>query len=80
MHLVRGSDLTCLCFSCARQTPLSQLLSVELGLTTSTSPPSLRTGPVWLAVQVCSSRMSGVLVVAGSSLGSSWGGLVGTSW
>ena len=71
-----GPDLTCLGFSWARQTPLSQLLSVELGLTTSASPANLRTGPVWVAEQVCSSRMSGARLGAASS----WGGLVGTSW
>ena len=81
-----GPDLTCLGFSWARQTPLSQLLSVELGLRTSARPVNLRTGPVWVAVQVCSSRMSGVLhllvvvVLLGSGWMSSWGGLVGTSW
>ena len=60
---------------------------MELGLRTSARPVNLRTGPVWVAVQVCSSRMSGVLhllvvvvVLVGSGWMSSWGGLVGTSW
>ena len=84
-----GPDLTCLGFSWARHTPLSQLLSVELGLRTSASPANLLTGWVWLAVQVCSTKMSGVtnillllllVVVTGTDWLSSWGGLVGTSW
>ena len=61
---------------------------MELGLRTSARPANLRTGPVWVAVQVCSSRMSGVLhllvvvvvVLVVSGWMSSWGGLVGTSW
>ena len=88
MERVRGADLTCLCFSWPNPSPLSQLLSVELGLRTSASPANLRTGVVWLAVQECSSRMSGVLdlvmvvvvVVTGSGWLSSWERLVGTRW